>query len=214
VPVGAARRGRRAGGKSEKKKFRSLIFNPQAGRPCRTSSTPVSDTITLDLSAVYTLFTTSTSVPVYAGRAFVLSDFANYAALTAVFDEYKINQIEAWLEPSIIDSASTGACQWVSSIDIDDANVPTAGSQVIGHQGSQISLSGTAHYHKWVPHYATAAYSGAFTSYGNNSPNWIDCASPSVQHFGLKTATLGADGQTRLMYLTIRASVSFRGATI
>jgi len=35
---------------------------------------------------------------------------------------------------------------------------------------------------------AVAAYAGSFTSYANMEPQWIDCASPSVQHYGFKCA--------------------------
>ena len=36
------------------------------------------------------------------------------------------------------------------------------------------------------PRISTAAYSGAFTSYTNTKAPWIDCNSPTVQHFGMK----------------------------
>jgi len=44
-----------------------------------------------------------------------------------------------------------------------------------------------------------AAYNGAFAGYANLGAQWIDAASTTVQHYGVKTYVPGgAAGQTQL----------------
>jgi len=70
-------------------------------------------------------------------------------------------------------------------------------------------MSTDSHYRKFIPHVAVASYSGTFTSFTNEVAPWIDIASPSVQHYGLKTACTPT---TAVVQYTARArlSVSFR----
>lgn len=202
---------RRRGAK--KTKFVAKVFNPQASRPQPTLSTPWQEfRVTLSANAI--AFTTSTSVPVYFASAYSLANFNGAGSYTSLFDEYKIEQFEVWLEPSIIMSPSAGSAVFYSAIDLDDANVPVSVQDVDGRQGCVVSETGTGHYHKWRPYVANALYSGAFTSYGSEPSQWIDCASSSVYHYGIKAAVPAADGIARAYYLEIRAMVAFRGSAI
>jgi hypothetical protein len=153
------------------------------------------------------------SVPTYGATAFWLSQYGA-TDLLAVFDQYKILQIEVWIEPSITMSTTVGSSPIYSVVDLDDANVPVSAAEIQNHAALCVSQSGTSHYHRWVPYMATAAYSGAFTSYTSSKPQWIDAASPGVQHFGIKFAMPYADGISRLYTITSRMSVAFRGAEI
>lgn len=200
-------------GAKKKSKFMSKVFNPQASRPQRTLTTPM-NTVTVTITETFTAFTTSTSLPSYWSSVFALSQFAGISPYTSLFDEYRFDQIEVWLEPSIIMSPSAGSAMLYSAVDLDDANTPASGDDVALRQGVAISETGTGHYHKWKPFVATALYSGTFTSYGSIPAPWIDCASPSVQHFGLKVASPNADGIARLYRAEVRILVSFRGPAI
>lgn len=194
--------------------FRSLIFNPQAERPQRSLKTPYNE---YQFAGEYasTLFTTSMAVPTNGAESYTLSThFPDASTFTSLFDEYRVDSIEVWLEPAMVMSASVGSTPFVSAIDLDDANTPANFADVSGRQGAVEGVTGTGHYHKWKPNVSTALYAGAFTSYGNITSTWVDCASPSVQHFGLKYATNSADGVTRPYYRTVRMLVSFRGPAI
>jgi len=158
-------------------------------------------------------FTTSVTVPVYQGFSFKLSDFATYTSYTALFDQYRIDQIELWLEP-MNDSTTTVTTGLVSCIDLDDASTPASIGECSQRPGALAGTTLTGRYHKWRPHVAVAEYSGAFTSFGNEPSGWIDSNSPAVQHYGVKVATFGADGVARVMQATTRALVSFRSAHI
>jgi len=187
------------------------VFNPQAGRPYPRISSP-DQSITVQLENYSLAFTSSTSVPVYLGKTFALSDFSYYTEYTGCFDQYQILQLEVWIEPALLMSSTVGSVPYYSAVDTDDGNTPSSGSQVSAKQGALFSETGTGHYHRWRPQVATALYSGAFTSYGSTPSQWIDSGSPSVQHFGLKVAVPGADGVARSFYITTRALVKFKAA--
>lgn len=131
-----------------------------------------------------------------------------YASL---FDQYRIDVVEAWIDNNF--PRTTGGTTLITSaVDTDDSNVPTTFTSVDDRQGSLLSNGVVGHYHKWVPHMAVACYSGAFTSFASQCAEWIDVASPGVQHYGIKFGI--AAGQTNVYSLSIRALVSFRGSNI
>jgi hypothetical protein len=133
-------------------------------------------------------------------------------ALT-MFDQYKIEQLEIWLTP---DTTVTNLSRTMiaSAIDLDDAATPTSFLTVSDKQGSLVTSGQAGHYHKWKPHMATAVYSGAFTSFANEPAGWIDSGSPNVQHYGVKSATSGADGVVVRYSLEVRGVLSFRSPSV
>jgi hypothetical protein len=188
------------------------VFNPQAGRPYPSLRSPLAE-YEVTLERVTALSTTSMSVPTFASAYCALNQFS-YTDLAAVFDQYRVKEVEVWIEPSIIMSSTVGSAVFFTAVDLDDANVPTSSNELVNHASVISSETGTGHYHRWVPYMATAVYSGAFTSFASGPPQWIDVASPGVQHYGLKYVCPGADGVARLINITMRATFQFRGAEI
>jgi hypothetical protein len=200
-------------GGRKKQRSRSICFNTAASRPLPSLTSPVQTiAVTSDFTGI--AFTTAVAAPTYYGAYFTLSSFADATQYQAVFDQYRFDDLEIWLESSVTGSSTVGSTIMFSAIDLDDANVPTSVANVASKQGVITSETTTGHYHRWKPHMALAAYSGAFTSYSNAPAGWIDCASPSVQHYGLKVAVPGFDGVARAINLTVRAKLSFRGPGI
>jgi hypothetical protein len=214
IPASGMRKGGKSKGKgSSKKSFLAKVYNPQASRPFPTLRTPLQEYRTT-MTASFLQYTNSAAIPTYNSTYLVLTTFPEYTGYVALFDEYKIETIELWIEPGMVMSPTVGSTEFASAVDLDDANVPASYGDVAARQGAITSLTGTGHYHKWKPYVANALYSGAFTSYGSEPAPWIDCASSTVQHFGIKTATSAADGMSRPMYYTWRAVVAFRGPAI
>lgn len=204
--------GRSRNGKGNRGKIVARVFNQQAGRPLPALTSPLTEfraTMTTTSN-----FTTSMTVPVFYTQYVTLAQFSAATAYTGLFDEYKIEMIEVWIEPTTVLSSSVSATNYASAVDLDDANTPANYGDVSDRQMAIVSEAGTAHYHRWRPYVATALYSGAFTSYGSIPSPWIDCASPSVQHFGIKAATFSQDGLARVINVTTRALFSFRGPAI
>jgi len=128
---------------------------------------------------------TSTTVPTFRGYNFSLSLFAGASAYTNLFDQYIVDRVEFWLTPEA-PQGNTSFGQVATAVDLDDANTPTTNAEVADKQLSILTAGGAATYVSFVPHMAVAVYSGAFTSFGNSPPTWIDAASPGVQHYGVK----------------------------
>jgi hypothetical protein len=167
--------------------------------------------ITVNMRYTSAAFLSSSTISaVYSGTSFVISSFSDYAQYLGLFDQYKIDMIEAWLEPVVSQSTiSSNTGELYSAVDLDDANPPTSLTSVEGKQTSLVTNGLDGHYHKWIPHVAVATYSGAFNSYGNVSSTWIDSGSPNVQHYGLKVGITPTAANT-VYSLTVRAVVSFK----
>ncbi len=192
----------------------SKAFNVQGVRPSvgRVKLTP---TITVMMSVTQgSLFQSSTTVPTYASDYLTLASFANYTEYTSLFDQYRIEEIYAWIEPNqSLSTVSAGTGEITSAIDLDDANTPTSIAMVQDKQGSITTNMYCGHFHKWKPHMAVAVYSGTFTSFANAPSGWIDSASPGVQHYGLKFAMTTSAAVTGFS-INFRAKVSFRAPGI
>jgi hypothetical protein len=164
------------------------------------------------LSQAGSPFSTNTSTPTYYATSLTLGTLASYSEYVGLFDQYRIKEVEVWIEPN--QAATTVASPiWYSAIDLDDSTTPAAIAVVAGKQTATASSTESGHYHRFKPHVAVAEYSGTFTSYGNIPAGWIDSGSPGVEHFGVKVA-IPADGVSRGFSFTYRALVEFRQAGI
>jgi hypothetical protein len=114
---------------------------------------------------------------------FNLASVATNTEITSLFDQYRIVQISLDFVP-LLHTLSTPPLYTV--IDYDDATVPTALSTMYDYSSLQTSQSGQQQTRVFTPRVAIAAYSGVFTSFANQSMQWIDAASTTVQHYGVK----------------------------
>jgi len=217
VPAGLVASARPSRTKRGKKGRKSAIvsedYNTVGRRPLLQRSLKPA-MITVQMNTQQTAFTTSAVATVYYGNYFTINGFSGYAEYLSLFDQYRIDEIEVWLEPFETQSSVQALCGTLTSaIDLDDANTPTTIASVQAHQNALVTNGVAGHYHRWKPHMAVGVYSGAFTSFGNMPADWIDSASPGVQHYGFKSA-ITATTNAIPYSLTIRAIVSFRSAGI
>jgi hypothetical protein len=141
-------------------------------------------------------FASSASVPVYGNIYFAHTNFVNYANFTTLFDQYRIVEGEVWLIPRVGTGSATGTNYglFTSCIDYDDATNLTSIGDGLGHTNSITTSGSQGHYHKFKPRPALAAYTGTFTGYANPSDSlWMDCASSSIQYYGVKYAITVTD---------------------
>jgi hypothetical protein len=210
------RKGRKGSPLAKEGQIMAKVFDALgANRPYPTNNLSLEQSIRVELTLDIGTFISSSSTngaSTYAAQAISVGQFSGAASLLAVFDQYRIVQLEAWIESDVPNAVAT-VPNLVSAIDLDDANVPVSVGNVSDHQGSITSMGPSGHYHRWMPHLAVSTYSGTFTSYGNVPCMWIDSASPNVQHFGLKAATTST-GATMFYNLTVRAVVDFRAPTL
>lgn len=144
--------------------------------------------------------------------SFAASSFNGFSDLTSAFDQYKLMAVDVALEPMFTSTfGATGdiAPRLYTAIDYDDAaSVSIANLQAYGSCIVCPPLCGVIR--TFVPHQAVALYSGAFTSFGNILPQWVDAASPGVLHYGLKMGLeAGQTGQTALQRYSIEVTGYF-----
>lgn len=130
---------------------------------------------------------------------FTLDMLPNYTEYIAMFDQYKIINVELTFRSFQNCSVATGVANEVLSVmaysvlDHDDVVLATAsnvGLQAFRQRPSfreQNFLSNRPLRRRITPRIAIAEYgSGVFASYGNFKAGWIDMNSPAVQHYGVK----------------------------
>jgi hypothetical protein len=153
-----------------------------------------------------TFFTTSTTVTTFGATYFVVNNVDQITQLAAIFDQYRVDMIEVWMENF---NQETTNSQIISVIDYDDANSLATWGQANDYQNAVVTAAGIGHYRRFVPHVAIASYSGSFASFTNVAAPWIDCSSLTVQHYGVKAA---AQASSVVSTITIRPRfhLSFR----
>jgi len=116
-----------------------------------------------------------------------------------------------WFQPRI--SATTAASQnvglFASVIDYDDAASPSSVQALLDYQNVVYASGTVGHYRRFKPHVAVAAYTGAFTGYSNVTSPWIDAASTTVAHYGVKTGWTVTD-TAYSMDILVRLRTSWR----
>lgn len=128
--------------------------------------------------------------PVNGALVFALSDLPGVTDFTALYDQYRIVAVQVKFIASYPDYNVTAAAGsqlglFFTAIDLDDGAAPTA--SLLHENSTMISTHPTRDVtRRLVPHTASAAYAGAFTSYANKIGEWLDCSSPGVEYYGVK----------------------------
>jgi len=98
-------------------------------------------------------------------------------------------------------------------IDYDNAAALSTAAEARSYESCVIVPPGESCSRQFRPHIAVAAYNGSFGGYMNSEPQWIDCGSSTVQHYGIKLFVPGATAaQTQLQSWTVEREywVSFK----
>lgn len=148
-----------------------MLQRPRANKPVN---------IVQSTSATYT----SSSTVDTAGSIFVaLTSSADASSWASVFDAYRIMGVVVKFNP--LSSTQTGVIHTV--LDYDDATSPASESAMLQYDTLKTAPANVYFEREFIPRIAMAGYSGTFTSYVQAKPfQWVDIASPSVQHYGLK----------------------------
>lgn len=170
------------------------------------------------LNSVFNIFQTadlgaisSGAAPVTGAINFGFVQLNQAAALTAIFDQYRLAMVEVTFLPDINIAAPTqNAPLLYTCVDLDDSAATTI-AQLQDYPGVQETIAIKQHKHTFVPHVAIAAYSGTFTSFANEAAPWIDVASPSVQHYGVKYGFAAEPSAASFgYYIRVRYHFQFR----
>jgi len=178
-------------GTKKKSKEECKAFSPQVSLPAAHNYVPDNQVFKMTQSVeILSLLTGSTTLPTFAASYFYIGAVDQVSSLSAVFDQYRIDEIETWIVPRLTSQASASFNNGLltSVVDYDDANALTTVASALDYTNALTTSGLMGHYRRFKPHVAEALYGGAFTSYGNVASPWIDFASTGVQHYGLKLA--------------------------
>jgi len=141
----------------------------------------------------------STSTYVETNYAFSLNNLADYSNLTSVFDQFCIYSVATSF--SVDGNSPTGvSVSLLSAIDYDNV-APIGPTGILGFSNSTETLIGpSSSLVRYVrPCIALAAYQGSFSGYATQR-SWVNCSTPSVAHFGLRTVALQVSATFNLRY--------------
>jgi len=158
-----------------------------------------------------------TGSPAGYAKKWTSADINQFSNFAAVFDQYMIEAVEIWINPyggATVAGYNPGGTpvRWFSVTDYDDANNLSTTAQAMQYQNCMSSSCQQGHYRRLKPHMAVATYGGGvFTQFKNVSASWIDCASTTAEHYGIKIIVdpTGSNNDVRFEALQ-RLHVAFR----
>jgi len=155
-----------------------------------------------------TVFSQTATTPAFFAQNYQFGFLDQSGSIAALYDQYRIAMVEVTFRPMFNANplsalSSTIVPLLYTAIDYDDAVTPTSIGVMRAYANCMESQYETQ-VRRFVPHIAVAAYNGSFGGFSNSAAPWIDAASTSVQHYGLKVAIdPGATGQTMLQSWTV-----------
>jgi hypothetical protein len=158
----------------------------------------------------------SSSVPVTNAFTVSANLFTGFAHAAALFDQYRIVGIEVYFNPQTTEGIPTttigppkGLLRTV--LDFDDGNALTSAGNAEAYSTCISTEVVKPQRRSYQPRCAQAAYSGTFAGFSNVPAPWIDAASNTVQHYGLKFwIDAGTTGNTVAYDIVCRAYFQFR----
>lgn len=132
--------------------------------------------------------TNSTVTDSFFSFNFQLAYLPGYTEFTSLYDQYRIDSVLLRFIPAVMTSSPLDPLNGfiAMAVDYDDINNPASMDQLYQYGNCSVYPANREIIVRVRPRAALAAYSGTFTSYANMGNMWIDIASPSVQHYGLK----------------------------
>lgn len=127
------------------------------------------------------------------GYEFRLDQLPGFGEFTALYDSYRIEWVTVWAMPTQDNAPVQGSNYFVptllSVVDKDDATAPATLASVLEHGNVKYNyMNGMKKIAAFRPAIAADVFQSAIaTGYSRQEMQWIDCAKPSVPHYGLKT---------------------------
>ena len=135
----------------------------------------------------------STTLPTENNFAFTLSQLPQASTFSALYDAYRITKVELKFYPrSNVNAGNAGTnytTTFHTAIDYDDVSNLGSLNSLLQYQTLKSFQSTKYCTRTVVPRVADSVYiSGVSTGYAENKSNqWLDCASDTVPHYGIRT---------------------------
>lgn len=155
------------------------------------------------------------------GMFFTLNDIPQVSTFTALYDQYRFKRITVNFIPTVnitgpqnaANSVNQNCNQIFVAVDHDDASVVSPLTSLFEYEDVKLHNTMEQFSVSFIPHVAAAVYSGAFTSFANQTTPWLDCASPNIQHYGIKWAMpcpISLSFACNAMSLLVKYEIEFR----
>lgn len=147
----------------------------------------------------YPFFAAQDATVQFPTLAFTLADLSQESTVAGLFDQYRIDEVEIIITPSssVADLHTAASPNQINPqvcvvADFDDLTPLTSLSAAQQYENN-VTFNGTQGCHIRIrPSISPAVWSnGAFSGYAVEGPNWLDCNSDTVPHFGLKFVVQG-----------------------
>ncbi len=164
-------------------------------------------------SFVWQVITNAASANTYGNIQHTLADITNYSTYTTMFDSYRIAAVKIRFLPvgveevvNLPSNATPALAPLIYTvIDYDDGNTPSSINSLINYSTLRMNSMGkgfTRYYKPRIPG-CIANSSGTIVAGSTIRPPWLDCAQPSIAHYGLKFAMEFASGGGQFGYKVI-----------
>lgn len=134
------------------------------------------------------------------------------------YDQYRIEAIRFVVSPQnnaigLVTNSTTSIVPMYIVIDYDDSSNLTSVAQAESYSNCLVLHPGESCERIFKPRVAVAAYTGTFTGFITAADQWIDAASTTVQHYGIKTIVPGVIAAQTLLQswdISIEYFIQFR----
>jgi len=125
----------------------------------------------------------------FGGIAGTLSAVNDASSLTGVFDQYRITGIEILFKCTLGEQMTAESGSLVTVLDFDDSTALSSLAQALDYSSSIVTKARENHRRCFKPRVAPAIFaSGAFSGYGSSVNQWLNSASTTIAHYGVKWA--------------------------
>lgn len=194
----------------------------RSSRPSRSISNSIGPVVNIRSSYFNSLVSSSSSAIVVGTVYCYLNDFADTAAYTSVFDQYRVNSLRVQIMPTTNYNPPGASAETnnylVTVLDFDDNNNLSSLAQALSYSTMQIHAPARVYQRTFVPCYDLAvgdSYGGTVSTNAIVSADkqWINTNRGTVKCFGLKY--LIPQTSTTNIYswnFFVTASLSFRAS--
>lgn len=130
----------------------------------------------------------SSAAPVAGAYYFIATNLQNWSSFSALYDQYRVVAIDFVIRPRFdsISLSTTSNSPMRLVIDYDDSTVLSSAADAEQYSNCMTVEAYQSARRVYCPAIAIAAYSGAFTSYASRQRQWLDVASDTIRHYGMK----------------------------
>lgn len=142
---------------------------------------------------------------------FALSDLSEVSSFTSIYDQYRLDRIDfhviAVTQPSVNSTSATPYAFLAVITDYDDSSALATFALHLNYSNVAVLGPGQGHERSFRPRLSMATSSGGDA----NTTSWIDCATTSVPHFGIKVGVkTSTSTNVSSWYAFARYHISFR----